>query len=149
MEVSASPKMFYYLSKRNKKFVEKMSHSRCLFFWRDYVWSLQRYLFVVCCPIISCVKGLFWRRHLFWLKEKFIFNMLPFHVFNHLFTRSRSNSSSDICLFCTRFNVKQKKASYYIYIKNCSYWFFSVVNYWRHCVNGQSLFFYSLPRCVC
>ena len=43
-----------------------------------------------------------------------IFNMLPFRVFNHLFSCSRSYYCSDVCLFCTRFNVKQKKAYDYI-----------------------------------
>ena len=38
----------------------------------------------------------------------------PFRVFNQLFRCSRSYYWSDICFFCTRFNVKQKDTSDYI-----------------------------------
>ena len=74
----------------------------CLLFAGQLLYALKNYFE----DVFFCLKK--------FLMTELIFSILPFHVFNQLFCCSRSYYRSDICFFCTRFNVKQKDTSDYI-----------------------------------
>lgn len=98
LEISAVWRTFYYLCRKNMRFVENLSHSRALIsgvnIFYHIFYFLQKYMVVVCWTIILLAECLFWRRCPFYLKKfittELIFKVLPFRVFNHLFCCSRS-----------------------------------------------------------
>ena len=93
IEVSALSKTFYYLCRRNVRFVEKLSHSRTQFsgvvifdYYKDICLSFAGQL--------SYALKDYFEEDVFFASEKFImteliFNILPFRVFNHLLCYSR------------------------------------------------------------
>ena len=113
IEVSACWKVFHCLPKWNKRFVEKLFHSRSLFSGATMFDHYKDVCFSFVAQLSHALNDYFDEDTFFDQKncimDKLIFNMLPFRVFNHLFSCSRSCYCSDVCFFCTRFNVKQKR----------------------------------------
>ena len=105
IESSCVCKIFYYLSRKNKLFVKKLSGSRklfgdsrlvfdyyyhsCISFFNDLVERLKNDI---------CTEDLY---HMKDIMNKLYYKILPFRVLNHLFLCERSQHAIDICLYCT------------------------------------------------
>ena len=120
MEVSASPKIIYYLSKRNKKFVEKMSHSRCIFSGATMFDHYKDICLSFVAQLSHALKDYFDDDTFFGQKkifiDKFIFNMLPMC----LIICSPVPEVIIVLIFVyfvRGLMLNKKKASYYIYKK--------------------------------
>lgn len=110
--------MFCYLSKQNKRFFKKLSYLRPLVSGSTMFDHYKDVCLLFAAELSHVLKDYFDEDTFFDQKkiimEELIFNKLPFRVCNHLFSCSRSYYCYVVCLFCTRFNVKQKNASDYI-----------------------------------
>ena len=119
IEASCVCKTFYYLSRKNKLYVKKLSDSRkllsdsrlvfddyydsCLCFSNDLFERLKNGI---------CTEDLYSMKDI--IMNELFYKILPFLVWNHLFLGERSQYVLDMCLYCTKLYVPNKKISNYI-----------------------------------
>ena len=120
MEASAVCKLFYHVSRKNKLFVKKLDDSRKLFKvdkwifnsrYGDVFISFSNQLFVYLEKYVNEEK-MFLVKDV--LMNRLYYLVLPFCVWNHLFLCERLNSMSDMCRYCTKLRIKNKKISDHI-----------------------------------
>ena len=102
------------MSKKNYFYVKKLHESRDIFKDRSWLFQsyrklLERFYFGIYREILLYFPML----HIHMLrKEIFILSTIPcscFRVWNHLFLCCRSQYERNICLFCTKIRLKNKK----------------------------------------
>ena len=116
IQVSCVYRDFYRLSRTNSFYVKKLDETKRIF--RDRSWIISAYrnlretfyftLFRKLLPYVTTVDALKMRK----IIEKKLFNaILPFRVWNHIFLCTRSQYESNMCLFCTKIYLRNKKVS--------------------------------------
>ena len=119
IEMSATCKFLYYLSRENKLFIKKMNESKRLFnnkgeffdHYYDMCFSFSS-LLTVCLWQHVCMKNVFEAKSI--VLDRLFHAILPFRVWNHLFLCVRSHNEKNMCMFCTKFYIKNKKMSEHI-----------------------------------
>lgn len=120
IETSCVCKTFYYLSRKNKFFVKKISDSRkffgdsrigfdiyydsCICFSNDLLERLKNYI---------CSDDLYRMKNI--IMNELHYKTLSFRVWNHLFLCERAQHVIDMCLYCTKLYVFNKKISDYLH----------------------------------
>ena len=69
-------------------------------------------LLTVCLREHVCMKNLFEAKSI--VLDRLFHAILPFHVWNHLFLCVRSHNEKNMCMFCTKIYIKNKKISEHI-----------------------------------
>ena len=116
IEVSCVCKDFYRLSRINSFYVKKLNESRQMFRNRSWIFSS----FSSFCDIFYCrlfrtllpyvpIDGIIKVRKI--IEQKLYNAILPFCVWNHLFLCVGSQYESNMCLFCTKIYLRNKKLS--------------------------------------
>ena len=119
IEISATRKFFYHLSRENKIFVKKMGESNrslnCKAWFCDYYYdmcfSFSNRL-AVCLIKHVCMKSFIEAKSI--VLDRLFHAILPFRVWNNLFLRVRSHNEKNMCRFCTRVYIKNNKLSEHI-----------------------------------
>ena len=119
IEMSATCKFFYYLSRENKLFIKKMNESNRLFndkgkffdHYYDMCFSFSS-LLTVCLREHVCMKNLIEAKSI--VLDKLFHAILPFRVWKHLFLCVRSHNEKDMCAFRTKIYINNKKISQHI-----------------------------------
>ena len=119
IEASAVCKVFYHVSRKNKLFVKKLHDSRKLYnddrwifsYYSDVFVSFSNQLFVYLKEYVN-EDNLFLAKDV--LMDMLYYSVLPFHVWNHLFLCERSQYMANMCRYCTKFYIKNKKISDHI-----------------------------------
>ena len=117
MEASAACKLFYHASRKNKLFVKKLGDPRKLFTCDKWIFdsrfgdvfiSFSNQLFVYLEKYVNednllLVKDV--------LMNRLYYAALPFRVWSHIFLCERLDNFSDMCKYCTKLCIKNKKIS--------------------------------------
>ena len=114
IKISATCTFFYYLSRENKLFIKKrLFNNKGKFFdhYYDMCFSFSR-LLTVCLRDHVCMKNLVEARSI--VLDRLFHAILPFLVWNHLFLCVRSHNEKNMCMFCTKIYIKNKKISEHI-----------------------------------
>ena len=121
MEASAVCKLFYHISRKIKLFVKKLHDSRKLYNRGNNKWIISYYSHVfVSFPnqLFVYLKENVNEENLFLAKnvimDRLYYLVLPFRVWNHLFLCERSQYKTNMCRYCTKLCIKNKKISYNI-----------------------------------
>ena len=117
--MSATCNFFYYLSRENKLFIKKMNESKRLFNnkgelydrYYDMCFSFSS-LLTVCLRQHVCMKNLVEAKNI--VLDRLLHTILPFRVWNHLSLCVRSHNEKNMCMFCTKIYIKNKKISEHI-----------------------------------
>ena len=116
VEVSCVFKTFYHLCKKNKYYVKKLRESKNIF--KDRSWLIetykklfQRFYFAVFREIV--VDFPFSRSKVFRkaVYSQMYYSLLPFLAWNHVFFCCRSQHESNVCLFCAKFCLNNRKVN--------------------------------------
>ena len=115
MEASAVCKLFYHPSRKNKLLIKKLDDSRKLFTCDEWIFdschgdafiSFSNQLFVYLEKYVNEQK-------LFLVKDVLVnrlyYSVLHFRVWNHIFLCERLNHFSDMCRYCSKLCIKNKK----------------------------------------
>ena len=120
IEASATCKLFFELSRKNSFFDEKLLHPRLLFNNSRVIFDCYENAFLssnnqLCFSLQKYVKD-----EDYFLKvrkiimSKLLFSALPFLVWNHMFLCEKSQYCTDMCLYCTKLHISNKKISDHI-----------------------------------
>ena len=116
-EASAVCKLFYHNSRKNKFFIKRLDDSRKLFTCDKWIFhscygdvfiSFSNQLFVYLEKYVNEEK-LFLVRDV--LMNRLYYSVLPFRVWNHIFLCERLDHFSDMCKYCTKLCIKNRKTS--------------------------------------
>ena len=120
MESSAVCKLFCHVSRKNKLFVKKLDNFRKLFTcdkwifdscYGDVFTSFSNQLFVYLKRHVNEEKLLLVKDV---LMNRLYYSVLPLRVWNHIFPCERLDHFSDMCRYCTKLCIKNKKISDHI-----------------------------------
>ena len=119
IEASAVCKMFYHVSRKNKLFVKKFHDSRKLYsddrwifsHYSDVFISFSNQLFVYLKEYVN-EENFFLAKNV--LMDKLYYSVLPLRVWNHLYLCERSQYMANMCRYCTKLYIKNKKISDHI-----------------------------------
>ena len=119
IEISATCKLFYQISRKNKLFVKTCTDSKKVF-KEDKWWLCEHYydmLFSLANQLSVCLKNLN-EDNLTLAKnvtfDKLFYSILLFRVWNHLFLCNRSQHELNMCKYCTKICIKHRKISDHI-----------------------------------
>ena len=114
IEISCVFQKFHHFCANNRFYVKKFNQSKRIF--RDRSWLLCHYkqlcksfyysLFRKLATYVP-IENLHPARKI--IHHRLYFSLLPFCVWKHLFQCCRSQYESDMCLFCTKLYLKNKK----------------------------------------
>ena len=114
IEISSVCKTFYCLCQKNYFYVKKLHESRDIFKDRSWLFQsyrklLERFYFGIYREIVLYFPML----HIHMLRKEIFYplynSLLLFRVCNHLFLCCRSQYKRNMCLFCTKIRLKNKK----------------------------------------
>ena len=118
MEAFAACKLFYHVSRKNKLFVKKLHDSRKLYNGDNKKWiisyhsdvfvSFSNQLFVFLKENVN-EENLFLTKNV--IMDRLYYSVLPFRVWNYLFLCERSQYMTNMCRYCTKLYIKNKKIS--------------------------------------
>ena len=120
IEDSATCKLFFELSRKNYFFNEKLLHSRLLFNNSRVIFDCYENAFLssnnqLCFSLQKYVKD---EDYFLKVREiimsKLLSSALLFRVWNHMFLCERSQYCTDMCLYCTKLHISNKKMSDHI-----------------------------------
>ena len=121
IEASAACKLFFGLSRKNYFFVEKLSHSRLLLFNNSRVnFDSYENVFLSFYGQLCFSFDKYTKEEDYFLQakeiimKKLLLSTLPLLVWNHVFLCERFQYCIDMCVFCTKLYVSNKKISDHI-----------------------------------
>ena len=113
VEISCVCKTFYCICKKN--IVKKLRESKDIF--KDRPWLIETYKQLLERFYIGVHKEIvvgFPVSHVHDFRKEIYsplyYSLLPFHVWNYVFLCCRSQYESNMCLFCTKLCLKNKKS---------------------------------------
>ena len=120
IEISATCKLFYQVSRNNKLSVKKFNDSKKVFKEEKW-WLYGHYYDMFLCfsnQLPVCLKDHVNKDNVHLAKsvvlDRLFHLVLPFHVWSYLFLCNRSYYASDMCTFCTKMYIKHKTISNHI-----------------------------------
>ena len=136
-------KEFHYICEKKQFYVKKLRESKRIFKDRDWILSHYKQLFerfyfrlfrelvpLFLLKICSCLILFGFRdeRVKKIIYGKMHFSLLPFRVWNHVFHCCRFHYERNMCLFCTKLYLRNKKICKLI--ENINYWCFGLFFCW-------------------